>query len=274
MKKFLTLLTVVIFMVLPAFSAKDKTSEEYLKNSYHPFSMSFFGENIVNTAIKRSLKKEAPGNYRVKFKGYTLASIKKGIFKYLEITGKDVNVDDIELPYFNIKTITDYNWIDYNQDPVVFKSDMEFDCTVHLSEKSINDALAKEDYNKILRNVNTKAFPLFTISKVNVKIKNDKMYIIMSYNFPLAPKAKDRTFMVTSGLNIVNNEIKPCDIGFDSVYGNLPLNKVINLVNMLNPMNFTAKLMDGKHGNGKIEEIKIVDDIVIINGKIYVEGEK
>ena len=274
MKKFLTLLIITSFLVLPVYAAKDRTTEEYLKGSYHPFAMSFLGENIVNTAIKHALKKEAPGRYKVKFKGYTLSSIKKGIFKYLEITGKNVDADGIEIPYFNIKTVTDYHYIDYNQTPVAFKSDMEFDCIVHLSEKSINDALEKDDYNKILRNINKKAFPMFTIIKVNVKLKNNKMYIIMSYNFPLAPREKDRTFMVSSRLHIVNNEIKPYDISFDTAYGNLPLNKVVNLVNMLNPLNFTAKLIDSKDGEYKIKEIKIEDDIVIINGKIFVKGDK
>ena len=80
--------------------------------------------------------------------------------------------------------------------------------------------------------------------------------------------------MVSSRLHIVNNEIKPYDISFATAYGNLPLNKVVNLVNMLNPLNFTAKLIDSKDGEYKIKEIKIEDDIVIINGKIFVKGDK
>ncbi len=274
MKRFLTFFIIFIVFIMPAFSAADKTSEDYLKGGIHPGNMSFFAEHVVKTALKHSLKKEIPGKYKVKFKGYTLSSIKKGIFKYLEITGKNVTVNEIEIPYFNLKTITDYNWIDYNQNPVVFKSDMKFDYIMHLSEQSINKALETEDYNKILRNINKKAFPIFTLTNVMVKIKNDKLYIIMSYNFPLAPKAKDRTFMVTGKLKVVNNEIMPYDVAFDSVYGNLPIKKVVNLVNLLNPLNFTVKLIDDKKGNCKIEEIKIVDDIVVINGKIYVEGEK
>ena len=274
MKKIIIFLILTFIFISPTFSAKDKFSEEYLKGSYHPFSMSFVGEKVVNSAIKQALKKEAPGHYKVQFKGYTLASIKKGIFKYLEITGKDVKTDDIEIPYFNIKTITDYNWVDYNTNPITFKSDITGDCIVHLSEKSVNDALEKEEYLNVLRYVNKKAYPLFTLNGVKVKIKNSKMYVIMSYNSPIAPKAKDRTFMVSSGVHIVNNEIMPDNVSFDSAYGNLPIQKVINLVNMINPLNFTAKLVKGKQSDVKIEKIKIEDDIVIINGKIYIKGEK
>ncbi len=201
--------------------------------------------------------------------------MKQGIFKYLEITGKNVTTKkDIKIPYFNIKTVKDYNWVDYNSDPIVFKSDMEFDCITHLSEKTINDALADDEYKKVLNKVNNKAYPLFVINDVIVKIKNDKLYIIMSYNFPIAPKSKDRTFMVSSGLKVVNNEIKTKDVAFDNAYGNLPLNKVTNLVNMLNPLNFTAKLIGDKNSDVKINNIEIKDDIVIIGGKIFVKGDK
>ena len=85
MKKIIIFLILTFIFISPTLSAKDKFSEEYLKGSYHPFSMSFVGEKVVNSAIKQALKKEAPGHYKVQFKGYTLASIKKGIFKYLEI---------------------------------------------------------------------------------------------------------------------------------------------------------------------------------------------
>lgn len=273
MKKLLTFFLISLFVMLPVFAATDRTAEEYLKNNKNPFAISFFAENIVTSSIKRSLKKEAPGRYKVKFKGYSLSSIKQGIFKYLEITGECVTFDDIEIPYFNIKTLTDYNWIDYNQSPMIFKADMKLDCVVNFSDKSINDALSKEDYQKILRKINKKVFPLFTISDVEVKLKDSKMYIIISYNFPLTPRDKDRTFMVSSGLNVVNNEIRTCDVAFDNAYGNLPLYKVVNLINLLNPLNFTTKLIDKKTGDCKIEKIKIVDDIVTINGKIYIKGE-
>lgn len=274
MKKFITFFVVFIFITSPVLAKADKTGEDYLKNSKHPFSMNFIGESIVKSGIKHALKKEAPGKYKVKFKGYTLSSIKKGIFKYLEITGEDVTVNNIEIPYFNLKTITDYNWVDYNQEPIAIKTDMELDSVIHLSDKSVNDALASEEYNKILRHINKKAYPIFTINGTKVKIKDNKFYIVIIYNFPLAPKAKDRTFVVSSKLKVSNNEIQPYDAAFNSVYGNLPLQKVTNLINMLNPLNFTVKLIDDKNCDAKIEQIEIIDDIIKINGKIYVKGEK
>jgi len=274
MKKFLIIFFITSIFVLPVFPKEDRTTEEYLKQNKHISLMNFAGEHLVTKAIKQALKKEAPGKYHVKFKGYTLSSIKKGIFSYLEITGENVLVEDeIKLPYFNIKTTTDYNWIDYNQNPVVFKSDMDFDCIIHLSDTVVNKFIKEKDYQKVLDKVNKKAYPLFKLTGVMVKIKNDRLHTIMSYNFPLAPKEKDRTFMVTSKLKIVNNEIFPDNVSYNSVYGNLPIQKVINLINMVNPMNFVVKMADSKQSKAKIKEIKIVDDVVIINGTIHIKGE-
>ena len=126
--------------------------------------------------------------------------------------------------------------------------------------------MTKEEAEKVI-NIIFQKYPY------QLKIKNDRLHTIMSYNFPLAPKEKDRTFMVTSKLKIVNNEIFPDDVSYNSVYGNLPIQKVINLINMVNPMNFVVKMADSKQSKAKIKEIKIVDDIVIINGTIHIKGE-
>ena len=274
MKKLLVLIFTVSLFIAPVFAKTDRLSEDYLKTGRHVAVLNPFAEGIVEHAIKRAIKKEAKGKYKVKFRGYTLESMKKGIFKYLEITGKNINANDIHIPYCKIKTVTDYNWIAYNQDPVVFKSDVTFDSVVHLSEKTINDALQTEEYNKVLRKINKLAFPLFTINKVTVKIRHNKVHIIMFYNSPLKPKPQDKTFMVTSGFKAENGKIKTYGIGFDNAYGNLPLNKVTNLVNLINPLEFTTNLLNNEKSKCVIEKLKIEDDIIIINGKIYVKGEQ
>lgn len=274
MKKFLSFLIIFTIFILPVFSENNKITEDYLKNNKHLLSMHCMGDFAAKSAIKHSLKKQAPGKYKVKFKGYTLYGLKQGIFKSLEIKGKNITLEGIEIPYFTLQTLTDYNWIDYRQNPVIIKTDMGFKYELHLSEKSINDGLRTEEYLKILRKINKRAYPVFTLNDVQVKIKNNKLHVIMSYNFPISPRENDRTFVVSSGLRIVNNEIFPCNIAFDKAYGNLPLKKVANLINILNPLNFTMKLIDNKKGDIKIEEIKILDDIVVINGKIYVKGDK
>ena len=273
MKKSILFFVISGILILPVFAKTDKMSEDYLKNSRHFSVMNPIAESIAEKVIKKSLKKETGANFKVKFDGYTLESMKQGIFKYLEITGKNVIVEDIEVPYINLKTVSDYNWVDYTKDPVVFKSDMTFAYELDLSEKTINDALKDKEYKKTLQKVNNRAYPLFTINDVRVRIKHNKVHVIMEYNFPIAPARKNRTFMVSTNFHVVNGKISAKDIGIDNAYGNLPLDKVTNLINLLDPLSFTLALMDSKKCNGRIENVNIVDNIIKIDGKIFVKGD-
>lgn len=271
MKKFLILL-ISLFIITPAF-AVDKTSEDYLLNKKHFAPMNPLVERIAESQIRKSLKKETGAKFKVKFEGYTLSSMKAGVFKNLELTGKNTSVEGIEIPYINLKTLSEYNRIDYTVDPVIVKSDMTLYYEIHLSEKSINDALKSKEYKNIIQKVNKKAYPLFMLNDVQARIRNNKAYIIMDYNFPINPVGKNRTFMVSTNFSIINGIIKARDIGIDNAYGNLPLEKVTNLINLLDPLSFTLDLMNSQKCKGKIENVKMVDNIFQINGKIFVKGK-
>lgn len=273
-KKIAVIFLCLFLVTAQAIAAVDKTSEDYLKNKRHFAIMKPLAEKIGQRVIKKSLKKETKGKYKVKLEGYTVSSMKKGIFRDLQINGKNLEVEGVEIPYMKLRTDTDYNWIDYSKEPVVFKSDITLSYELGMDENCINSALKTEKYDKKLQSVNRHAYPLFTISDVRLRIKHDKLHIIMEYNFPIKPAKKNRTFMVSSKINVINGRVKLSNIGFDNAYGNLPLNKVTNLVNLIDPLSFTLDLIDNKKCDGNIESIKIVDDVIIVNGKIYIKGEK
>lgn len=270
MKKFLIILTAMLFM-LPVF-ALDKTSAEYLKNKKHFSPMNSLVEAIAQSQIKKSLKKETGANFKVKFEGYTLGSMKVGVFKNLVITAKDATVEDIYLPYLEFKTVSDYNRIDYTKNPVVATSDMVFEYNLGLSEKSINDALNSKEYQKSINKINKKAYPLFVLNDAKVRIKDNRVYVITTYNFPINPAKNDRTLVVSTDFKVENGKIRAKNVGLNSAYGNLPIDKVTNLINLLDPLTFTLDTMNSNKCKTKIENVKLVDNIFQINGRMYVEG--
>lgn len=272
MKKILFIITLLI-LICPVYAAADRYSEEYLKNKMHFAIMNPIVEHAVQQNIKKAILKESKGKYKVKFDAYTVASLKQGIFKYLEIIGKDITFEGYEIPYVNLKTETDYNWIDYKSEPIIFKSDIVFNSEIHLTEKIINQALQTTKYKNNLQKVNKRAYPLFVINDIRIRIRHDKVHIIMDYNFPIVPMKKNRTFMVSSGFNIDNGKIKAYNIGIDNAYGNLPIDKVANLVNLLDPLSFTINLFETKQCDIKTESITIEDNTVITKGKICIKGD-
>ena len=274
-KKLLLLTIIGAVFTSPVFAKTDKCSKEYLQEKKHFAIMNPIAESFAERAIKKSLKKETDKNFKVKFDGYTLSSMKQGVFKNLEMSGENFKIDDIDIVYLNIKTVTDYNYIDYKQKPIVMKSDMVYAYEIHLNENSINTALDKKDYKKVMEKVNNIAYPMFLINDVRIRIKNSRAHIIVDYNFPLAKTKKDRTFAMSSKFKVdkTTNKIIADDVAVASAYGNLQTSKVANLINLLDPLSFTLKLVDKKKCNGRIENVKIVDDIVQISGKIFVKAE-
>lgn len=272
MKKIL--ITILTLLLLPVYAQTDKTSVEYLQNKWHFSPLNPIVEGCAQKVIKKSIKKEVEsGKIKVNFDGYTLSSLKKGIFKNLEIVGKNIISEGIPIPFFRIKTVSDYNWIDYTKKPILVKTDMEYAYEVKLSEESINKALEHKDYCKKIQKINKKAYPLFTLQNAKVKIINDKMRIFMDYTLPLSSSMKVRTFVVSTKFKAENGKIYADEITIDKSYGNISVTKVANLINLLDPLSFTLSLLDDKKCKGKIENIKINDNLIQINGKIFVKGE-
>lgn len=273
MKKFVVFILVYLIILLPIYAKVDKNSPDYLKNKKHMAIMNPLVENIAEKAIKKTLKKKiGPGKYKVKFDGYTLSSMKKGIFKNLEITGKNIEIEEIPIPYLSLKSISNYNWVDINSESVEIKSDMVFDYSMELDEKSINEALKTEKFDKKLQKINKLAYPLFTLQDVKTRLRHDRLYVIMEYNLPLASSKKNKLFMVSTSFRVENGKIRAENINIDKSYGSLPLDKVTNLINLIDPLTYTIELIKDKKCNGKIESVKFEDNNIKINGKIYLEG--
>ena len=275
MKKFLLITLIFVLNLLPVIAKTDRMSAEYLKNKRHFAIMNPIAESTAQKIIKKALRKEVgEGDYKVKFSAYTLSSLRKGIFKSIEIQGKDLEIEDIPVPSINVKTQTDYNWIDITEKPAKIKSDMIFNYDMELTEKSINKALQQKDYQKTLDNLNKKAYPLFTMHDVRVKIRHNKVHIIMDYSLPLATNKKKKTFVVSTNFKVENGKIKASNIGFDNSYGNLPLDKVANLINLINPLSFTLDQLKENNCKALVENVKIDDNIIQVNGKIFIEKIK
>lgn len=274
MKKFLISIILACIFSTSVYAAEvDKYSKDYLQNKKHFAIINPIAENVVEAALKHSLKKETGAEFKVNFTGYTTSSIKKGIFKSLELTAENLTIDEIPILYLNLKSLTDYNYIDYTKNPVEYKSDMTFGYKLTLNEDSLNTALKTKKYQKTISQVNNLAYPLFYITEVRTKIIRSRLFLIIDYNFPIAKSSRDKTFITSSDVKIENGNIKATNVRVDTKYGNLGLDRVANLINLLNPLDFTLKLMDSKKCKANIENVNIVDNNIEVDGKIFVESD-
>ena len=195
------------------------------------------------------------------------------MFKNLEITGENIKSADITIPYVHLKSLTDYNYVDYTQNPITFKSDMKFEYDMLLSQDSLNAALKNPNYKNIIDNINKIAYPMFEIKDVSTKILNNKLYILTEYNFPIAPSPKNKIFVASSDFEVRNGKIRAINVNLDSAYGKISLNKVANMLNLLNPLEFTMQLLETKECSANVENVNIVDNKVKVDGKIFIKGD-
>ena len=275
MKKFLILFIVgIILSTVPTFAETDKYSEEYLKNKRHCAIANPLAEGLVEHALKKVLKKETGSNFKVKFTAYTLSSLKKGVFKSVELESEDLLIENIPISYAHLKSVTDYNYIDYKSKPVAFKSNMEFDYELLITEETINEALKRKEYNDILNKVNKLAYPLFEIKKVKTKIFDNRLYIAILYNFPVNPKEKNKIFIVSSLFAVKDGKIVAKDISLDEAYKKISLKKVANLVNLVNPLEFMLSLLDSKKSKATVKNLEFVDNKIKVNGTIFIKEQK
>ena len=102
---------------------------------------------------------------------------------------------------------------------------------------------------------------------------NNKLYILTEYNFPIAPSARNKVFVASSDFEVRNGKIRAVNVNLDSAYGKISLNKVANMLNLLNPLEFTMQLLETKECSANVENVNIVDNKVKVDGKIFIKGD-
>ena len=260
-----------ILLVIPVFSATDKSSVEYLKNKKHIAILNPLAESIAQKVIKKNLQKNlGKGKYNVKFEIYTMKSLKNGIFKTLEIYGEDININKIPVTNICLKNITDYNWVYIDTKDVIFKSDVLFYYEIALSKDSINNALEQEEYKEKIVKLNKKFSPFMEVKNLRVDIKQGTLYVIIDYLLPLNSDLSLKTMVVSTDFTVENGKILPTNICLNKHSLNVSFDKILKIFNIINPLTFTLSKLNENNCKASIKNVKIIDDILKINGKILI----
>ena len=236
----------------------------------------FLSEKIGERIIKKSIKKNIiSGHIKTDVKSFSAKDLKAGRFKSVEIIGKNVNIQGVHVKYFNAKTLCDFNYIteDKNGD-VIVKEDMPLVVSVVLTEDNINNTMNSSDYKRFIDNINNVGgnFNILNIESTNVKIKDNKMHYVMKYSIPFVRKTKE--VRLASDLRVENGQIKLANTTLENNTFSLDVDKFSRILNYINPLDFSTKVLENKDAKFNIENIKIHDDEININGRITVLKDK
>lgn len=281
MKKILVLLGAIVISSGAAFSA-DCSSFKCPANPYsdnlsisNVTGTNFLAERIANTIIKKQILKDSQGKYKVNLESYNIAALKKGIFKSLEITGEDTVTDGIYASMIKLRTVCDYNYIEINnkEKTTTFKEDFGMAYAVQFTESDLNKTMANSQYTDLIRKVNSigNTTKMFNISSTSAKIINNKLVYVMRVAVPLLNLKKD--VAIQTDLKVRNGEIIIDEAELMTEAMKVDVNKLLKLVNYLDPLDFSMELMKNKDANMQVKEVSIKDNKINVSGLITVDKD-
>ncbi len=285
MKKFIILMSVLALGQMSFASSCGTTycAEPYeLTSGFSRFISNVTGQNFIAEKVGESLTKKAikknlvSGDISVNLDSFSTRDLKAGRFKSLEIKGKNINFDGVYISEFNAKTLCNFNYIKYNDksNEYIVKEDIPVAFNAVISQEDLNNTMNSSDYKRLINDINSIGgnFNIFEITSTSVKLKNDKMYYIMHYAIPFVRKSKE--IVISSTLRVENGRIVLSNSDFVNNNASYDIEKFSKILNYINPLDFSAKILENKDANFNIQNVKISDGKILINGTMTVLKDK
>ena len=255
----------------PAYDVSSKTNQFMSKM----FGATFLAEKVGESIIRKQIKKESGQKVKVSLKSYSLKDLKKGIFKSLKITGKNLDIDGTKITLFESKTLCNFNYFDLTTDEIYNKSNLLMDYSIMMTEKDLKETVNSKDYNAILQKVDLSALgiKLLKLESVDVAIKNERLHVLLTVSSGITNlfnKASNLKFEISTALNVVDGKINVYDVRLENSNKKLNIAKYLSLIKFIDPLQYSMDAFSIKNGKLIINTINIVDDKILVDGIIFI----
>ena len=230
------------------------------------------GEKLVKKAIKKNI---TSGDIKVNLDAYSVRDLKAGRFKSLEIDGKNVDIQGVYISSFNAKTLCNFNYIaNDKKGNYIVKEDIPASFNAIITEEDLNKTMLSSDYKRMIDDINSIGgnLNIFQITSTNIKLKNDKMYYVLKYSMPFVRKTKE--LVITANLKVENGQIELANTSFLNNSMALDVDKLSKLINYINPLDFSAKILENKDAKFNIETVNVSNGKITIDGNMTILKDK
>lgn len=282
MKKLVLIFGLIMFFALPTFAVCDY-SDMCAPSTYdlsptgcqitsNLTGMTFLTEKIVQSIIKRELKKATKEKFKVEMKSYSAQDLLNGRFKSLKISGKNLEIDGAYITYLEAKTACGFNYIklDLAKKSISFKENMIMDYAIEISNNDLKKTVKSAGYLDMLNKIKLSAMGItfFKLDGADVQIKNNKLYFTINVTSPMS--SKPIPIMVRSDLKVEEGNIVMTKVDLVNLYTVIDLSKITYLLNALNPLTFSTDILNNKESKMKIQSVDIIGDRIFIKGNIFI----
>ena len=280
MKKVCLILSIIFFVYSPVFAECDYT--KYCTQQPYNLSsggsqlfsnltgMTFLAEKITEAIINKELKKSTKQKFRTKVSSYSIQDLIKGKFQSFEISGKNLNLDDVYITSLKLNTLCSFNNIGLEKNLVIFKENMVMGFNIEISEEDLEKTINSAKYLKKVRELKLSNYGItfFKLSDIDVEISDGKMYFVLEMTSPLA--SKTLLITVNTDLQVTDGRIYVTDLTLENKFANLSMKKIAHILNSLNPVSFSLNILENKDSKIYVNNVALVNNKVIINGVIFI----
>ncbi len=279
MKKILLVL-VMLVSSLGAFAKEVSATSDYkcvapydLTSGFSRFFTSastanFWAEQYGEMLVKRIITQSLDSKAKVNLKSYGPVDLLAGRFKGFETTIKNLNAEGTHLSELELKTLCGFNYVvpDTKNNTVVFKEALPLSFHASVSEDDLNKTMKAVGYAKMISDLNgviSKSGGI-KIQSTDIKVRGEKLYYTITTAIPFVRKPQE--IVIVSNLKVQNGEIKFDNTKLLNDRFSIDLSKVAYVLNYLNPLDYSLKIIDNKEAQIKVKEVSIKENRINIDG--------
>lgn len=281
MKKIAFLIILMVFYAAPSFAVCDyfnlcpKKSYGLSSNMGQTISRGIgatsLSEKIAQARIRSELKKATHQHFDVYVKSYSFQDFVHGRFKSIVISGKDLDIEGAHLSSLELKTLCDFNYVQFNRTPIRFKENLIVGFTTVISDDDLMQTMKSNGYLDKLNCVNVEGcgITFFKLSGADVQIKNNKLFFKVKVTSQLL-LAKPLDIEMSTDLKVEDGRIVFTKVDLSSLPKGVDLKNFAYRLNAMNPLTFSLDVLENKNTKMCIKDVKIVGDKITIKGNIFI----
>lgn len=235
--------------------------------------MNFLSRVIANSVVKSELKKSTGAKgFKVKMNSFSAKDLAAGRFRGLDIFGDNLDFDGVYVTQFNANTVCDFNYVKATTKDIKFKENFIMKYNMTISDVDLRKTLLSKNYLTFLNSLNIKVGPmnLMELKDVDVKLKADKFYFILKMNNQIFGRNVPVTLNISSKMKIENGQFKVSEVTFENFNQKISLTQLTNVLNLINPLNFTVDVLNNKNTKLALNNFDIKGNKIMLDGTVFV----
>lgn len=270
------LLIILMFIFLTTFNVNADTyddsfcpqgpfpvSTKFIQSADKITGMNFLTTKILETSVKNQLKKDFGGAYKVDVQSFSTTNLAGGKFKNLTVEGEGLNANGVKISNFYAKSLCEYAHLNIEKEKITFVENMLIDFNLIMNESDLKESVM----SKIPQGLSYPGVgvPIFKLDMSDVLIRENDICFVLSYLNFFTNKKSD--FKFKTSLDIQNGKIVFTNI--EVLNSGLNLTPIMPLLNLFNPFVMKIDILDNKNSVLRINNVKIKDKQIMIDGKVY-----